>query len=283
MFDLEQAIGKWRKSMSARLPFQGDTVAELESHLRDAVQKHQQSGLAPAEAWTAALKQLGDPDLIAREFGKLPGRSIWNWLPAQVVLGTYAALAVLVAFAASRGFANRGDAILAIHVWSITVGYLAVFAVGAIAISSILSRAMWGWTSTETDVFIRTTRFVAATALTLIVMGVVLGGVWLRRASGQFWVVDLREIGGITLAAWTLFVVLLRHRMRDERLAMRLGLAGNAIVAACWFGPAFLAIPAAHGFGSVSLATTALISGFTVSTLFLGGLTFLRPGRLRFR
>lgn len=283
MFDLEKAICDWRESMSARLPLQRDSVAELESHLRDAVQKHEQSGLSLEDAWAASLKQLGDPDGIAQEYGKLTGRSVWRWLPAQIVLGTYAAVAVLMAVASSLAFANRGDALLAIHVWTITVGYLAVFAVGALAVSSILTRAVRGWSTTETDVFLQTTRSITTVALALIVTGVILGGVWLRLTSGQFWNFDLREIGGIALVAWNSLVVLLLLHVRDERLEMRLGLAGNAIVAACWFGPLMLSKAAVDGFDGISLGMTAVISGFVLLTLLLGALTFLQPGRLRLR
>lgn len=281
MFDLEQAIRDWRKRMSASLPFQRDSVAELESHLRDAVQKHEQSGLTPEDAWSMSLKQLGDPDVIAREYHKLTGHSVWRWLPAQIVFGAYAVLALLLTYVSLRAFATRGDALLATHVWTITMGYSAVFAAAAITISSILSRALRGWTTTETDVFLRTTRFIATAALALIVTGVILGAVWLRGATGQFWNYDPREIGGIALIVWNAIVVMLR--IRDERLEMRLGLAGNAIVAACWFGPLLLSKPAGHDFGGISRATTASISLFVLLTLLLAVLTFLQPGRLRLR
>lgn len=283
MFDLEQEIRKWRKAISARLPFQRDSIAELESHLRDAVQNHQHAGLTPEDAWTASLKQLGDPDLIAREYGKLTGYSVWRWRPAQIVLGVYAALGLILAFASSLSFANRGDALLAIHVWTIAVGYLGVFAVGAITASSILSRAMRGWSTTETDLFLRTTRYLTTAALVLIITGVILGGVWLRLGSGKFWSFDPREIGGIALVVWNALILMLLLRVRDERLEMRLGLAGNAIVAACWFGPLMLSKSAAHGFESRSLAMTAGLSGLVVLTLLLEALTFLQPGRLRLR
>jgi hypothetical protein len=283
MFDLEQSIRDWRRTMSARLPFQRDAVAELESHLRDAVHKHQQCGLTLEDCWTASLKQLGDPDLIALEYGKVTACSVWQWRPAQVVLALYAAMALSVAYASSRAFANRGDALLAIHVWTITVGYLAVFAVGAIAAYATLTRALRGWTTIETDVFLRTARSITTLAVALIATGIILGGIWLRLTSGQFWNFDPREIGGIALLIWNALVVVLLLRSRDERLEMRLGLAGNAVVGACWFGPILLSKPETHGFGGISLASSTSISVFVLLTLLLGASTFLRPGRLRLR
>lgn len=60
MFDLEQEIRHWRKAIAARMRLQTNSIAELESHLRDAVQKHVQSGLTVQDAWKESLKQLGD-------------------------------------------------------------------------------------------------------------------------------------------------------------------------------------------------------------------------------
>lgn len=283
MFDLEQEIRHWRKTISSRLPFQSDAVAELESHLRDAVIKCQQDGLTPQDAWKAALNQLGDSDVIAQEYAKLPRHSVRRWLPTQIVVGAYVALALFAAYGCSRRFLNTHDALLVIHVWTVTMGYAAVFAVGAIAVWAILSRALRGWSTTEADVLLRTTRYFTTAGIVLVGAAVILGGLWLQKTSGSIWANDPREIGGVTMLAWNALVILLLVRMRDERLEMRLGLAGNAVVAACWFVPLILSKVTSHGFDGISLALTASLCGFVLLIAFFGALTFLQPGCLRLR
>src|SRR6185436_2074344 len=133
MFDLEREMADWRRSMSARLPHHREALDELESHLRDAVQQRTAAGATPHEAWTAALARLGSADTIAAEYGKLPSRAVWRWLPARVVLGVYAAfVACLGWFVAVRLAGGKNDALLAVHVFAITAGYTTLFAVGAV-------------------------------------------------------------------------------------------------------------------------------------------------------
>ena len=126
MFNLDQEIRRWRSSMSARLPLHGEAVAELESHLRDAMQKQVQAGLEPRQAWTAALAQLGSPDAIAAEYGKLSEHAVWRWLPAKVILGGYAVVAAMFAcLVGARVLFAKADTLLAVHILMITLGYTA--------------------------------------------------------------------------------------------------------------------------------------------------------------
>jgi hypothetical protein len=64
--DLETAISRWR----AAGDLDADTLAELEAHLRDASAEGIERGLAPAEAFRAALMRLGDPAQLSAEFSK---------------------------------------------------------------------------------------------------------------------------------------------------------------------------------------------------------------------
>ena len=66
--DLESALARWRASSA----FDADTLAELETHLRDAFADGIARGLPPANAFRDALAQLGDSSQLASEFSKLP-------------------------------------------------------------------------------------------------------------------------------------------------------------------------------------------------------------------
>lgn len=283
MFDLNQEIRSWRRSMSARIPFHHEAIAELESHLRDAVQKQIQNGSTPEAAWTMALAQLGSLDAIAAEYGKLPKSAVWRWLPVRVVLGVYTIFALMLAWVVgSRMLMGRADLLLAIHVLTISLGYAAVFSAGAIAAWSILSRAFHGWSPAQTEVLGRATGISAVAALALTWCGVVFGALWFRNHAGLFWSWDPREIGGIVVMAWNVLVLALLVRGNNERLGMLLGLMGNALVALCWLTPIMFPGPGAHLEAvSTVLIRVAIVGTVALVTLF--GLALLPEGRLRFR
>jgi HAAS domain-containing protein len=68
----EEEIERYLAEVTARLPRPGRTrtgiVAELRSGLLDAADCHQAAGLAPADAVQAAIREFGDPALVADGF-----------------------------------------------------------------------------------------------------------------------------------------------------------------------------------------------------------------------
>jgi len=68
MFNLEQAITDWRQRMRAAGIQAPQTLAELESHLRDAIEEQLESGLDEPAAFDAAAGGLGNGRLLKREF-----------------------------------------------------------------------------------------------------------------------------------------------------------------------------------------------------------------------
>jgi hypothetical protein len=77
MFDLEQAIAKWRRRMVAARAESPDVLDELESHLREEIDRRISSGSAPQVAFKAAVERLGRPGAIRAEFAKLEPRTFW--------------------------------------------------------------------------------------------------------------------------------------------------------------------------------------------------------------
>jgi len=98
-------------------------IDELEGHLRDELARLVAGGVPADEAWAKAVERLGTPDALAAEFAKVPPA---RWLP-----GTVAPAIVLVAglgiggVIASRVWGREAGPLLAIHVLTITLGYLA--------------------------------------------------------------------------------------------------------------------------------------------------------------
>ena len=70
MFDLEESISEWRRQMlsagiSTPVPLQ-----ELESHLREDVERKIRAGLAAPQAFEAAVQKIGRPEALQAEFAK---------------------------------------------------------------------------------------------------------------------------------------------------------------------------------------------------------------------
>src|ERR1041385_2688392 len=71
MFDLEQAISRWRKRMIADGIKSATILDELETHLRDEVDEQMRAGMEPADAFRKATQRLGQGTLLKTEFAKL--------------------------------------------------------------------------------------------------------------------------------------------------------------------------------------------------------------------
>jgi hypothetical protein len=65
MFDLEQHIREWRQAQTAALGGRTEAIDELESHLREEMNRLVQSGQAMEQAWDTALTRLGAPGQLA--------------------------------------------------------------------------------------------------------------------------------------------------------------------------------------------------------------------------
>ena len=83
MFDLEEAIKKWRRSLRKNEALEDGYREELESHLRDKIDHLKGQGFSDEKAFAEAVKKIGDRDLIGEEYfkadtRKLTGRPPWK-------------------------------------------------------------------------------------------------------------------------------------------------------------------------------------------------------------
>ena len=70
MFDLEQSIADWRKQMLAAGIKTPVPLEELESHLRNEIERQMKSGINAQRAFGEAIQQIGPPDALQGEFQK---------------------------------------------------------------------------------------------------------------------------------------------------------------------------------------------------------------------
>ncbi len=70
MFNLEQAIKSWKRQLRSNPAFEDGDVAELESHLREEVERLKVEGLSEKKAFNRAVEEIGEPEPIGNELYK---------------------------------------------------------------------------------------------------------------------------------------------------------------------------------------------------------------------
>lgn len=86
MFDLEKSIANWRKQMVAA-GIEISALDELESHLRDDIDREVRLGTMQSEAFESAVRRLGQPAILKKEFMIFDRTSILRRLKG-FILGT---------------------------------------------------------------------------------------------------------------------------------------------------------------------------------------------------
>src|SRR5258706_6996003 len=137
MFDLESQIRGWRSELAAAMGNVPEPLDELESHLRDDIDRRIQLGADAQSAFEAARAQLGEAARLAQEFAKTSDR---RWIPRWIAIGTVAAAVLLSAiWATARASSGKVGPLMAWHVITIVGGYVAVLAVGMLPARSAFS------------------------------------------------------------------------------------------------------------------------------------------------
>ena len=107
MFDLDTAIGGWRRRLAAQPDLQAADIDELEDHLREIVAELTTGGLSGEEAFLVAARRLGDPQALAGEFAAadpvVRRKLRFRW----IIMGGLAVMA-LMAFADLIGALSLG-------------------------------------------------------------------------------------------------------------------------------------------------------------------------------
>jgi Cytochrome C assembly protein len=269
VFDLEQTIQTWRQALPCSLTARAEVVEELESHLREEFQRLVHSGIAPEQAWPAALKRLGPPQQLAGEFDKVPEQPA-AWLPARLVLVLLGGVGCLVTvWLGPALLQGQLEWLLASHIFAITVGYTAMFALGLLAVWSLLVRAVWGWDTQHAEWFRSYGLTIARLGVVLSGVGVGLGAWWARDHLGHWWDWDAREIGGLAVVLWFgVAWACLSWRPSGRLVGMVVGVLGNIIVCLSWFGPVVFGLSGVlHAYGAWHL--WPYLAGFILLQLLI--------------
>jgi ABC-type transport system involved in cytochrome c biogenesis permease subunit len=238
MHKLDTLITEWRKRLPKHLNSNRETVQELENHLRDKTEELIKAGLSVEDAFNRAITELGPVEELASEFQKL-GDPVW--LPVKLAL----ALAVIVSlfsaliafYILARAGSTQVKVVLAAHVFTITLGYIAVFLSGGLGICYVIQRCFAEVPPATRRSLSRANRRFAWAATLFSISGVVLGALWARLEWGRYWAWDAKETGGFCVIVWsTLFLILHYFRQLSVRTLALTSLSGNIIVTVAWFG-----------------------------------------------
>ena len=76
-FDLNLAIQGWREDLARSTAFRSENLNELESHLRDSIDRLRTPQLSDEEAFLIATRRVGNTQRLEQEFGKVNGAAVW--------------------------------------------------------------------------------------------------------------------------------------------------------------------------------------------------------------
>jgi hypothetical protein len=97
MFNLELAIVEWRRQMLAAGVKTPVPLEELESHLRDEIERQTKLGLSDAEAFTTAVQKIGSAHTVQNEFEKVEAtEEERKWKEGQIWSGAILSLLQLI-------------------------------------------------------------------------------------------------------------------------------------------------------------------------------------------
>ncbi|HWY88032.1 MAG TPA: cytochrome c biogenesis protein CcsA [Gemmataceae bacterium] len=238
MLEWQQHIVSWRRALADKIGPDANTLDELESHVRDEMDRLVREGQAPEHAVLAAIAKIGTAEKLAMEFAKVAR----PWWPIRFVLaGAFLSItAFLVALLViiSQAMRGRWDGLLLTHVATITVGYLFTYGIGVLALCLALRRTVQDLSIGQKTSWIRAVAGLTLFAFVLTLMGTILGAVWAKSDVrwGRLWGWDLKEIGALMTLAWqAILLVILWSRLARSRWLLCWGMLGDVIVTFAWF------------------------------------------------
>jgi len=86
-FDLNLAIDRWREDLAHSPAFRRENLNELESHLRDSIDRLRTPQLSDEEAFLIATRRLGQTRQLESEFSKWNRNTVWLGRALWMLIG----------------------------------------------------------------------------------------------------------------------------------------------------------------------------------------------------
>lgn len=273
MHNLDKLILEWREK-AATLNVSGETLDELETHLRESTEEFVRCGMPISDAFQRAVTELGSIPRISAEFRKLDEPI---WLPVKLAVGATALTAVIVTMAViGRLDFSAASLLLATHVVVVTVGYTITLLMGGMGICFVSQRCFEDFSISRLQSINRASLMLSGVALVFTTMGVILGMAWAKTAWGRYWDWDVKEIGGLCVIVWLVFY-LLAHRFfkSSARGILTISTLGHIVVSLAWFGPQL------NGLQQYGTFSQSILPGIVVVNLVFFAIGYCPAGCLR--
>lgn len=278
MHDLERLITEWRKTTAPDVST--ERLDELEMHLRETTEELVRSGMSIPSAFQRAAADLGNLPKIASEFRKLDEPL---WLPIKFAIGATGATAlvalVVAVFVIARLGSSRSSLLLAIQIFTVTLGYTLTLLIGGLGICFVSQRCLEDFSTSRLHSIGRVSFVLGTVALLFTIAGVLLGMVWTKIEWGRYWAWDSKEIGGLSVVIW-LSCYMIAHRFfkNSARGVLAISMLGNIVVSLAWFGTNGL-----HRYGTPNTFLWLTLTVATLVNLAFFVIGFVPPGWLRLR
>lgn len=234
---LDNLIACWRKEVNASGKFDSDTIAELESHLREHVEALMHSGNDEATAFRVAVEHLGAGEPLGEEFAKLKEGRWWALTFVCSLAGLL--LIALMSWVAVRVGTDKVSLLLGVHIFSVTAGFSAVLFSGTLGVCYLGQRYFHEMSTRRTQMVREAVFMFTLAGFVLTGVGIVLGSIWTKLEWGRYWSWDVKEVGALLAWMWcAIFLALQRSRIGGTSV-MQWSAVGNLIFCVSLFGPAF--------------------------------------------
>lgn len=270
MFDLEKTIAEWRQQMERAGMNRCSALDELESHLRDEIQRLSSEGVPEARVFAIAAANLGSAKSLKLEFRKI-GNARSRSLALSPLLWV-AALFSIALLLQGRVFGEHSDLLLASHIFFLTAGYVTVLFTGGLGIYYVCCRYLRKSLANELPVLHRKATAFNWLSLGFITTGLLLGILWSKHTLGCYFAGDPREIGATGIFVWLVgSCVAQRLTWLNEQAVMLVSVVGNLIMILAWFGAGVMAESSKmYGYHSGRYWFLAALLGFHFIILLLG-------------
>jgi hypothetical protein len=136
MFDVDEAVRRWREGIAANESIGSGDIEEMEGHLTDEMGALAKVGLSEEEAFLVAVRRIGQADALAAEFAKVNGGLIWRQRFFWMAMGLFVFVAVSAAGALARESATAGAVLSGMRgAWA---GVIGPAVQGAVVVTGLL-------------------------------------------------------------------------------------------------------------------------------------------------
>ena len=247
MFDLEKSISRWREQLSASGLGMQKVLDELESHLREAMERQIRAGENAEKAFDLAVREIGEGRALNAEFlnargTRMKGNASRADSRLKVPLLAVSGVLLIMALFLPRTVTGGGKSpLLLLHVVAATIGYCAVLAAGSFGMYFVVVR--WFVRSAPEHERMLSGATVSCYCVSAASVGIALlsGMIWSGANLGESWTRSPREWGALMVLAWAAAaIVFQRFWSGRSHGATLICIGGNVIVGLAWFGAGIL-------------------------------------------